>query len=122
MPDHGSWSWFDLMLATPTNSPPRVADNGDTVRRSHNHKDVTPDLREKLSCRSHTHPVNSTSSLQTHTSGDQFAPGSESMDRLWKEAEVGDVLIVRACAQFPGWRNEVESVNVKAWVSYEPML
>lgn len=35
-------------------------------------------------------------------------------------ARPGDVLVVRAYAQYPGWENKVRGVGIKAWNWYEP--
>lgn len=80
--------------------------------------------KELLTLLSHSHPISTIRQAQHWDSGAVFATGSEDMARvLQKIAEnPGSKLVLRACAQLPGWENIVEVVRVTAREIYEPLF
>lgn len=80
---------------------------------------------EIVTVQSHNNPVDAPGHRpQYWNSGDVFAAGSENIASILKGIveNPGSKLVVKACVQFPGWRNIVYGVNVTVREIYEPLF
>ena len=90
-PDLGSYSWFDIC----------IADAEHVVRER-------PDGSQLRWC-SHTNP------LKSHKADEREGVRFGRHDDIWSHLKVGDVILVKVCAQFPGWSNTAVSGCICFW-------
>jgi hypothetical protein len=46
-----------------------------------------------------------------------FTPDHE----IWQHLEPGDVIIIKACARFPGWANYCQEAKLEFWEYFDPV-
>ncbi|KZV92648.1 hypothetical protein EXIGLDRAFT_718105 [Exidia glandulosa HHB12029] len=101
--DGGSWTWFDLCLA-------RTGRGGDGL------VEVRKRAAGELRWMSHHNPI--ASRKPDEREGAIFDVEHE----IWTHARDGDVILVRVCAQYPGWANIVYAGSLTFWRYFEPSV
>jgi hypothetical protein len=86
---------------------------------------VFTDLEPKL------HPADPSRALIWHSHNNILAERSFSKrvghvftetHEIWDYLAEGDVIGVRACAQYPGWSNTVEAAKMHLWERFDPTI
>ncbi|KLO16049.1 hypothetical protein SCHPADRAFT_233581 [Schizopora paradoxa] len=116
MPNHGSWSWFELAILT--NAASIQALKSEAHPQSHESSGLgrikSREDGSPLRWVSHNIPV--PQKKPAHLDGPLFNADHE----LFSCLEVGDPIGVFACAQFGAWRCEGLEGNLKLEQFYEP--
>ncbi len=114
----GSWTWFDLGFFP---SIPYSAEDPDRKQKVMSWLQALPNggkgngsLREWHP--SHRNPV--ADGALAWRAGRIFGRDK----KLWGRARSGDVLAVRACAQFSGWENKAERGELRVWKWFESVI
>ncbi|KZV92660.1 hypothetical protein EXIGLDRAFT_718113 [Exidia glandulosa HHB12029] len=98
-PDAGSWTWFDVCIATPQKVLAiRPADGTELRWRSHSNPVASKKFKKRV--------------------GLVFAPDHE----IWTRIRDGQVILVRACAQFGSWTNYADRASLDFWGYFEPVV
>ncbi|KAG8719043.1 hypothetical protein FRC08_003788 [Ceratobasidium sp. 394] len=101
----GSWSWFDIGIC-------RLDEGSGKLNPK-----TKPDGLQAL-WTSHAHPVDRQEDMRNYElhTGKRFGPKHP----IWDYADEGDVLVVEATAQFPGWANYARRGVMKVKVWWQP--
>jgi hypothetical protein len=108
----GSWSWFELQLARPTNEDSDI-DRVEVKLRAN---------QDKASWRSHSHPVDRETAAQQGRFAEHRGTVFDSDHELWEEVKEGDVLQVVAKARFGGWANAASDGMLIIGTWWEPSV
>jgi hypothetical protein len=97
-PNSGSWSWFEIVILNSENIIKQNPDGNDLIWTSHHN------------------PISSNQLILQE--GAKFGPDHE----IWDHLEVGDMLVVRVCAQYGCWQNIAEEGRLEFEEWFEPTL
>jgi hypothetical protein len=110
----GCWSWFDLMIYSPTEGTGRV-DDFSTFKVDEETFGVKLGS-DGLPLRWLSHPNIKYQAEPTAYAGSIFGPGHE----LWSHVSPGDRLVVMGCCRFPARACIGKDAYLKTWRYYDP--
>jgi len=94
----GSWSWFEIAILDSENIVKKRRDGNDVLWVSHRNPIASQEFDWRI--------------------GLTFGPDHE----VWDYLEDGDMLLVRVCAQYGGWRNIARKATLEFTEWFEPTL